>query len=169
MCTLGICWKSGGSFINIRTSEKHIFIYVAYKRHNVIYISICSRCNGYMYVVWCGSLTMAQSFLIPYNFLGDRAMLCSKEATIGGFLNSFKTNAAVSGKIGYRLCWLVISNVINCSYFEASTKPERMGLDSWTHFRCALEGGAHEQSINLVFSASHPVYLFHLAIHQHPF
>lgn len=31
-------------------------------------------------------------------FLGDRAMFCSKEVTLGGFLNSFRTDAAASGE-----------------------------------------------------------------------
>lgn len=34
----------------------------------------------------------------PYHFLGDRAMFCSKEVTLGGFLNSFKEMLLLLGR-----------------------------------------------------------------------
>lgn len=48
-----LCWKSCGSCINSRSSEKHISL--SYKSHNVVYTPMCNKCNVHMYVVWSGS------------------------------------------------------------------------------------------------------------------
>lgn len=64
MCIFVISVEDHVAVALIAAQKTHL----SYKPHNVVYTSICSRCNVHMYVVGLGLVSMAQRSSIPYNF-----------------------------------------------------------------------------------------------------